>query len=377
MKSWIILAITAVAITAVVTIAVPFLSADNSLPRSPEFPAPIKTDGPSPKLVIDGPLTFDFGTLGQQTQRSHQWTFRNEGTSVLQVRGSTVTCSCTTSDLFEGADLKTGKQVEIAPGGSRQVTVNWDTKKFENHYRQVVSIGTNDPDRPSVDLAIEGTIKLALITDPSDAMVSFMNANNGEPLLRRVFLASPDRPETRITRIINSNPDRLAVDTREAAVEDLKRFKVEKGFYIEITLKPCTNLGDFTEEIMVETDHPLRKNVPIRIKGKISGPISLIPEKVEMRNATSKEGGSQALTVWVRNQSEVHFTVDKKPAGMDVEFEPLTTSAAIKGSSYRMKVKLAPGLDPGPLEGEIVLKTDDPKASEIHVPVSILIKGEL
>ena len=40
---------------------------------------------------------------------------------------------------------------------------------------------------------------------------------------------------------------------------------------------------------------------------------------------------------------------------------------------YRMTVKVPPGTATGTVVGEIVLKTDNPKASEVKIPVSILI----
>jgi Protein of unknown function (DUF1573) len=375
MKSWILLTVLTIGITAVITVAGTFFSTET--PNGPEFPAPPKPDGPAPKLVIDGNLTYNFGTLGQKTPGTHPWTFTNAGQGVLEVRGSSTTCSCTTSALFEGAEMKTGKLITIQPGESKQISVNWNTKQFENHYRQAITAGTNDPDRPTVELAVEGTIKLALVTVPSDSAVSFMNISNDEPVLRRVLVASPDRPDTKITGSVISNPSLLSVEVRDLSPEENKNYKFEKAHWIDITLKPTPNLGEFNEEIVVETDHPMRKSLTIKVKGKVTGPISIIPEKVDIRDATSSNGGTQTLTIWARARTSVNFTIDKKPAGMDVEIESQPASPGMKGSKYKMIVKLAPGLEAGPIDGEIVLKTDEPKASEIRIPVAVLIKGTL
>ncbi len=94
-----------------------------------------------------------------------------------------------------------------------------------------------------------------------------------------------------------------------------------------------------------------------------------------MFNATSSDGGSQDLTIWARNRSALNLTVASKPEGMDVSIVQQPSQPEIKGSHYKMTVTLAAGRDPGLVEGEILLKTDDPKASEIRVPVAVLIKG--
>jgi hypothetical protein len=374
MKRWILLLVLAIGITAIVTVSVQFLPSDAST-TGPEFPAPLKQEGPAPKLVIDEDTVYKFNVLAQETKGKHEWTFKNEGPGVLEVRGESVTCSCTTSDLFDSKDLKAGKSMMIPPGESRQVTVNWDTKKFEGPYRQFVKVATNDPDRPSLDLVIQGTVKQPLITLPPDSSVSFLNVSNEEPSVRRVIVTSPDHPEMKITGTVSSNPELLGAEVSELPAEEAAKYKFEKAFQILVTLKHSPNLGDFNEQITVETDHPSKKFFVIKAKGKITGPISLIPDKVTMPNASSLSGGSQEMTIWSRNRSSVNFTVDKKPKGIEVAIAPLSVAPDGKASSYKMTVKLEPGQETGPLEDEIVLKTDDPKASEIHVPVSLLIKG--
>jgi hypothetical protein len=373
MKSWILLTLLAVALTAVVTVAMPYIATDTS-PRGPEFPALPPPDGPAPKLVIDQGTKYDFKVLGQEYKGEHQWTFTNEGKGVLEVRGSTVSCSCMSSDFFEGPEKKTGKLVKIQPGESKVITVNFDTKKWTN-YNQYVTLATNDPDLPTLNLTITGVVKPAIVTMPPDPSVSFASVGNEEPAHRRLMLGSPDHPEIKITKIISSNPDLIVGESQELTPEEAKNFKLDKGYWINITLKPSPNLGDFNEEIVVETDHPSQKTVSVKAKGKIVGPISLIPDKVEMFNATSSNGGSQVLTIWARGRASVNFVVEKKPEGMEVSIEPQPANPDVKGSSYKMTVKLAPGLESGRVEGEIFLKTDDPKATEIHVPVNVLIKG--
>ena len=41
---------------------------------------------------------------------------------------------------------------------------------------------------------------------------------------------------------------------------------------------------------------------------------------------------------------------------------------------YLVTVKVPPGTASGTVSGDIVLKTDNPKASELKIPVSILIR---
>jgi Protein of unknown function (DUF1573) len=375
MKPWILLIVAAVAITAGVTVAIPFLSSGESTATIPDFPAPPKPDGPAPTLEIEGELTHLFGNLPQQYQGKHAWVFKNTGAGPLEVRGSSSSCSCTTSDLFEEQNTKAGKTITIAPGESKSIAVSFNTKANDGRYRQQVVAATNDPLHPEVILVVEGSVHPALSTIPAESSMSFQTANSEEPSLRRFAFYSADRPDLKLVRLATTNPALLSAEARPMTAEECTKSKIEKGYAIEVTLKPTSALGEFNEEIVIETDHPMKPEMRVAVKGKISGPISALPERVSVRNASSKSGGSEELTLWARGRTSVNFIVDKKPPGFDVTIEPLPQIAGLKGSKYKMTVKLNPGLESGRRTDEIVLKTDDPKVSELRLPVDVLVQG--
>jgi hypothetical protein len=281
------------------------------------------------------------------------------------------TCSCTTASLFDNG----GKPTQIKPGESKPIEVSFNTKTFEGRYRQTVTVGTNDPNRPQVELTVEATIRPAIVTMPPDPSFSFGVVSNDKPVTRKIVLYSADRPDMKLTRLTTSNPALLGVEPRPLTPEEAKQFKVDStGYWIEVTLKPSTHLGAFAEEVLVETDHPLKADLRFRVSGKISGPIVTMPERVTVRDATSSDGGSEVIMV-LSHRPTVNFTVEKKPQGIDVAIEPVLPAPGDKGSKYKMTVKVIPGTESGRIVDEIILKTDDPKASELKLPVDVLVKG--
>jgi hypothetical protein len=375
MKPWIILIVLAVTITAASTVAVSFLSVEPS-GKDFAYPAPPKPDAPPPALVIDEDLTYNYGVMAQQTQGKHAWPFKNTGPGPLELRGTATSCSCTSADLFEEKDGKTGKTITLQPGESRPIQVTWNTKLNDGKWGQTVTIGTNDPMRPQVVLGFMGTVRPAITTVPGDPSLSLGAVSNEESTRRRIALFSADRPDLKILRVASSNPDLVVAEARPMTPEEAKGMKAEKGYAIEVTVKPSPNLGEFAEEILVETDHPQKSELRFKVKGKVTGPISVTPEKATVRGATSGDGGSEALTIWARGRPEVSFAVEKKPPGMDVTVEPIPApNASAKGSKYRMTVKVVPGIESGRIVDEIVLKTDDPKVKELRVPVDVLVQG--
>ena len=90
-----------------------------------------------------------------------------------------------------------------------------------------------------------------------------------------------------------------------------------------------------------------------------------------MTGVSSRDGASRDLTLLVRGNRATHFEVAKKPAKLEVAIAP-DEAAAAKGR-YRLTVIVPRGTAAGPVAGDIVLKTDHPKVSELKIPVDILV----
>jgi hypothetical protein len=375
MKSWIILIVLAVVLTAAATFALPFLSSESS--SAPSFPVPLKPDGPAPVVEVAEALIYDFGILPQQITGHHTWTFKNVGPGPLELRGVTSTCSCTTADLL--TDKKEGKEVILKPGESRPIVVSFETKTWEK-FHQSVTVATNDPSRQTVILTITGTPKPAITTfppstGPTGTDISFGVASNELETVRKVDLYSGDRPDFKILNATSTNPALIGVGSRPLTPEEAKVYKTEKGYSLDITLKPTSNLGAFAEEVLVETDHPHKSKLTIKVVGRVTGPITFVPERVIIRGATSSNGGTERLKIVARGRSSVNFTVTHKPKALDLSIEPIAQPEGAKGSLYWMIAKVIPGTESGRIVDEIILKTDDPSASEVKVPVDVIVQG--
>ncbi len=59
---WILLAVLVVGLTATATVVVQSVSLEPSIENGPGFPAALDKSGPLPKAVVDGELTYKFGS---------------------------------------------------------------------------------------------------------------------------------------------------------------------------------------------------------------------------------------------------------------------------------------------------------------------------
>jgi hypothetical protein len=377
MKSWFILAAVAVGSTVAFTVAIRLLTPD-SLSNEPGFPAPVEGagDGPPPVVEVEGDLTYKFGVMAQETEGKHSWVFKNNGSGPLELRSVRTDCSCTVIQLGK-PDTPTDKRplsLKVNPGATETIDVQWKTNKADGAYRKTATIGTNDPKRPEIFLLVEGTVRPAVTMVPAEG-INFQTVSNDETYKRSLALFSGDHPEMKITNVICSKPAMIGVEQRPMTADEAKAFKAEKGYILDFTLQMVPNLGAFYEEVLVQTDHPMRKDVRIPVVGRLTGPVTFTPDRVVLHDVTSSNGGEEDLTVWVRGRTSAHFEVVSKPEALDVSFEEIPQPPGSKGSKYKMAVKVIPGSPAGKILSEIVLKTDHPSATEVKVPVDILVQG--
>ncbi len=370
MLRWISLVVAVVFLTAVASYYT--LSGSNST-KGPVMVGVSEGTGPQPKVEIAQPLVFDFGTLPQQTKHKHTWEVKNVGDGELEMWLSGSTCSCTIAKLApkEGEEHP---RVTVKPKESTTIDLEWDTKQFPSaDYAKSATIGTNDPTRQSFTLNVKGKVYPPLVVFPPEMIV--LNAvSNEEPRKATIAVFSMDRPETKVTRASTSLPALISATYTPLTDVDRKHLNVKSGGYrVDLEIKPGLPLGRFQEELLVETDHPLQQQVKVSITGNAIGPVGVIPERVHLTDVKSREGRTHKMKILVRGNRETTFEVVDKPAKIEVKITP--NEAGNQKGSYTMTVIVPPGTAPGAVEGEIILKTDHPRAAELKIPVRILISG--
>jgi hypothetical protein len=95
------------------------------------------------------PASFDFGNVlpGKTLQR--EIVLRNVGDGELRIEGVSTTCDCTVVGDYAK---------KLAPGDSTSLRVQLTTPTAAGRTEQTVSIDTNDPERPRVEVGVAATV---------------------------------------------------------------------------------------------------------------------------------------------------------------------------------------------------------------------------
>ncbi len=371
MMRWIILAGLVVVLSGVATVAVTYLPELTA--SSSTGPAPVglgtlsKPKGPQPKAVVETPLTHEFGTLSQRVTGKHKWKVENTGKGTLELWMVSSTCSCTL------AKFKNGEKASVAPGENTEIELEFETRENSGEYAKGATIGTSDPDLPSFDLQVHGKVYPAVMTLPPDGVLNYMSiSNDKDDHILQAAIFSKDRPETKIIKFKTSNEKEVDVKYEPLSAEDCKDLAIDKGSKVLVNVKGGLPLGNFREEIILTTDHPKQPEVRLVVSGQMSGPINLIPGKLNMHQINSTTGGRGELMISVRNNRETKFEVAHTPKGIQAEVIPVANTS--KKGLYRLVLTVPPNMPSQNVEDEILIKTDHPKAIELIVPISLWIQ---
>jgi hypothetical protein len=322
-------------------------------------------------VKVDGDTVYNFGQMSQRTKKTHSWVFHNEGKADLELWLGGTTCKCTVAKLKALED--SGERIKLKPGESTTIDLEWDSKEVSGEFSQEAKINTNDPERPMVPLIAKGKVHPAIIVIPGDRVAAMTNVSSDEPKKMNIALYAPEQPKLKLLKIATSKPDLIVVNPIPLSETELKQLNVTGGYRLEVEVKPGMPLGSFRDEVVIETDNKLEPEVRLKVTGNVTGPISVLPNRLRLVNVTSNRGGAGEVTILVRGGKPTKFEVTRKPDKLNVEIASSDTSK-LKGS-YRLTVTVPPGTPSGRIEDTIILKTDNPKAAEVKIPVNILVLG--
>ena len=108
-----------------------------------------RADGVAVARLAVEPPSFDFGNVRPEKMLQKELVLRNFGDAFLVIKKVSTTCRCTVA----GAYLK-----RVAPGASTTLRIAFTTPAAAGRTEQTVTIETNDPEHPKVDVKVAATV---------------------------------------------------------------------------------------------------------------------------------------------------------------------------------------------------------------------------
>ncbi len=298
----------------------------------------------APRAVVEAPVV-DVGKVSKGEPIRHEFVIRNTGDAPLEITEVKPSCGCTVASFSD----------RIAPGASGSVTAEVETDAFGGAIAKSVTVFTNDPDNPKLNLVIKAVVRQPVTARPGYARFMSVQGQRVEPSVQTV--SSPDRPELEVLAVRSPYPFLETSHRREEG---------ESGRWrVELRLDPEAPAGPLADYVVVRTDHPEQPEVKIAVSGLVRPIISVAPRVADFGRRELAEPQRKSLEVKNLGSAAVELTgADTDLPGLEAVIEPVE-----EGRHYRIQLTLTPELPKGDFEGRLTIHTSSARQPVVEVPL--------
>ena len=264
-----------------------------------------------PKIVAVEPVK-DVGTVAKGEKIVNDFVIRNEGDAVLEITNVQPACGCTVAEFDKS----------IAPGQTGKIHAVVDTTTFNGPISKGVSVFSNDPDTPQLELTVRAKVEPFVSVKPGYARYITVQ---GEPLEGNIAqtIWVPDGTPMEVTSVDSPWPF-LKVAYREATTEERPADVKGKVWRVEMSLSNDAKVGPLSDYVTIHTSHPKQKIVQIPVSGFVRPVVAVTPPVADFGKIELKEPLRKALNIRNFATEPIKVTgIEQTVKGIDAKLEPL------------------------------------------------------
>jgi uncharacterized protein DUF1573 len=307
------------------------------------------TDGPRPMIEVPETLK-NGGVVEEGTVVPVQFVVTNGGQADLEIAQVKPSCGCTVVKW----------ERVIKPGAHGTIAAQMHTDYFRNAVTKHMTIFSNDPARPQVELTITARVlPLVKISPDPDALLVVED----KPATQEFTLERSGGHPMKILQVIPYAPYLKAETTPLPG---------PGRYHLTVTALPDAPLGRSKAAVVVWTD--LQQGGALTFIITVDRGIVPIPPMVfygfvphEMTTPR------QAAVTILRNAPPFHV---KSVAVSDPHLAAKLETVR-DGAEYRVTVTYAGGWDPGRRQQTLTVTTDDPQQPVIEIPVQAFVLAKI
>jgi len=298
----------------------------------------------SPSIQTDQPV-WNFGSLTNQAEITHDFAIRNVGDAPLELNRVVSSCDAC---LRAKCDKK-----RILPGASALLHSRLDLRSLSGQVTRNIFLHVNDPESPSLTLAITGrTVPLFRVSPPDlilDLSEGLRTAGAEIQLLTQLHA-----------------PLSEAVCTNDSVSAALTQFSPTR-FLLSVTASDSAPRGDAAFDVVLRSSNPA--DPPCLVKAFLHNPpeVEITPRNLHFDGVSEP----QMRIVWIRQHGQRPFRlVDAIPQSdtLHCEIDPDPT-----GYNYRIYVTARNQQMAGAAKSILRLKMFDLNQKEqmFEIPISV------
>ncbi|HSM51359.1 MAG TPA: DUF1573 domain-containing protein [Thermoanaerobaculia bacterium] len=318
------------------------------LAATPELAA---AGGPAPKAVVPGPV-WNAGPVAKGDRLSTDFVIRNEGDAELVLLEVNPACGCTVAKF----------DARIPPGGSGKVHAELDTTGFLGPIAKGITVLTNDPANPRLQLTIQAQIEARLRAHPGYARYIYVQGHGEASIAQTVWAL--DHPDFEVVEVVSPYPF-LAVSFREATEAERRPEAVGRQWRVVTTLQPDAPVGALTEPVLIRTNHPREPEMDLTVSGFVRPLFAATPAVIDFGPVELEEEKllGVALVNFGSEPVEV-VAVESSVPGIEGSAEVVQA-----GHRFGLRLLLRPEIAKGAVHGVIRVRTTSARQPVFEIPV--------
>lgn len=306
-----------------------------------------------------GQETFDFGTIGVEEEWQHTFEFENKGSAALEIKDVNLTPPLVVTKM----------PVHVPPGQRGSLTVRLETPRDKGDFRGAVIVNLKGQASEPLVFWVMGKIARPIEFDPMPMF--FVSTRRGQAKTALIEVINHESDPFEIIRVEYTSP-RFVVETE--TLEPGRRYR------LSLTMKGDGPAGRMTDTISVVTSSRAHPFIEVSANTNLNERVHAFPDAIDfgsISTASLKSGSQTAESVsaslMVYQEGGKDF---RAIAETDVPFLHLSTFQADLKDRYEVRVTLVPEkLKSGPVNGSIVILTNDQEFPRMTIPVKAVIDG--
>lgn len=328
---------------------------------NPDLVPILVNPGEAADMVFEG-MEHDFGTISDQGEQEHVFTFTNKGEGTLRITSAKGSCACTVPALSKR---------EYAPGESGEIRVIFNPKGKTGAQHQQVTVSTNDAETPIILLQINAHVLPEVMVQPRVGHFGEVAKDETKELELTVRGRKAD---FEVTGVELSDPEAFKIEVGETIDTE---FKVEDGgngekireCKIVVTLVPGQDVGLIRgKTLTITTNDPKHETLVVELMAQHHGDIDMIPRRITL--GSLEAGQSFHKEVTIKSLSGTQFRVlgiehqAVSADAVDYSFTPVDPG---NPNAYRIVIDGVMPEDARVLRGRFVIKTDMDREEELFL----------
>ena len=296
--------------------------------------------------------SHDFGTIARAAKAEFAFELSNlylEDVHIASVRAS---CGCTTPRI-EKDTLKTYEKGAII--------AHVNSESFLGHQGATLTVIIDKPQYAEVQLQVKVYVYSDILLEPSN--VALGSVARGTPAERTIRVQYNGRSDWKIAEIKSNNPH-LA-----GTVAETSRQGNQIVYDLKVVLDKDAPVGYLNEHLMLVTNDPQAKQIPVLVEGQVQADISVSP--VSLFLGVLQPGQSVTKQIVVRGQKPFRI------ASIQGDCKCLQATAP-KGdeakSLYLVPITFTAGEKTGKITQTVCIETDSGRTI-LKVPAYAVVSG--